>query len=225
MSLLSVVIRPPTRSQLRLNPPCPDLPCPSITSVAWLSPRRWISAPRPRCSCAPTLLSACCGPMCWPAEWTVGAGSGVRVGVPVPAVESAVTVLRDNGAAAPPSILVWREGQPEGWPSSTSRTVGLGSHPKDRSVAEDPRSGLTAAGDRARGRRAASAARAFGRRELENTACKMVGSPPRKPAVFWPNRCSSVTPTGRVAPGCICPSWKGECAVRSPFASRRAMGR
>ncbi len=35
------------------------------------------------------------------------------------------------------------------------------------------------------------------------------GATPRKPAVFWPNRCSSVTPTGRVAPGCIFPSGKG----------------
>ena len=41
------------------------------------------------------------------------------------------------------------KGQPSGWPARASRTVGRGSHPKDRSAAEDPRSGLTAGTDRA----------------------------------------------------------------------------
>ena len=44
-------------------------------------------------------------------------------------------------------------GQPSGWPARAFRTVGRGSHPKDCSAAEDPRSGLTAVGDRARGKR------------------------------------------------------------------------
>ena len=53
--------------------------------------------------------------------------------------------LRDNGAAlrrrtCSQSIA----GQPSGWPARASRTVGRGSHPKDRSAAQDPRSGLTA---------------------------------------------------------------------------------
>ena len=41
------------------------------------------------------------------------------------------------------------KGQPSGWPARASRTVGRGSHPKDRSAAQDPRSGLTAGTDRA----------------------------------------------------------------------------
>ena len=45
----------------------------------------------------------------------------------------------------------------------------------------------------------------------------MPGATPRKPAVFWPNRCSSVTPTGRVAPGCILPPGRGRaCRRRHP---------
>ena len=52
-------------------------------------------------------------------------------------------VIRDNGA----------EGQPSGWPSRAIRTVACGSHPQGRNESEDPRSGLTAAGNRARGTR------------------------------------------------------------------------
>ena len=71
--------------------------------------------------------------------------------------ESAGAVLRDNGAASPtPHFFALKEGQPSGWPSRASRTVGRGSHPKGRSGAEDPRSGLTAAVDRARGGHAPS---------------------------------------------------------------------
>ena len=58
-------------------------------------------------------------------------------------LESAGSVIRDNGA----------EGQPSGWPSRAIRTVDCGSHPQGRSESEDPRSGLTAAGNRARGTR------------------------------------------------------------------------
>ena len=50
---------------------------------------------------------------------------------------------------------------------------------------------------------------------------KKPGATPRKPAVFWPNRCSSVTPTGRVAPGCTLPSGKGE-SPPSPASGRLA---
>ena len=39
----------------------------------------------------------------------------------------------------------WREGTSSGWPVRISRAVGRGGHPKGRSVAEEPRSGLTAA--------------------------------------------------------------------------------
>ena len=53
------------------------------------------------------------------------------------------------------------EGQLPGWPARASRTVSRGSHPEGRSVAEDPRSGLTAAAERARGERVPSEARAF----------------------------------------------------------------
>ena len=61
------------------------------------------------------------------------------------------TVLRDNGAAPRRRTgSQWIKGQPFGWPARDSRTVGRGSHPKDRSAAEDPRSGLTAGTDRAR---------------------------------------------------------------------------
>ena len=65
-------------------------------------------------------------------------------------VRALPAVLRDSGAAR------WRrtlsqsiKGQPSGWPARASRTVGRGSHPKDRSAAQDPRSGLTAGTDRA----------------------------------------------------------------------------
>ena len=51
---------------------------------------------------------------------------------------------------------VLNEGQPSGWPAKVSRTVGRGCHPKGRSVAQDPRSGLTVVVDRARGGRAPS---------------------------------------------------------------------
>ena len=54
-----------------------------------------------------------------------------------------------------------KEGQPSGWPSRIFRTVGRGGHPEGRNGVEDPRSGLTAAVDRARGRHAPSAARAL----------------------------------------------------------------
>ena len=46
-------------------------------------------------------------------------------------------------------FFVLNEGQPFGWPSRAFRTVGRGRHPKDRSEAEDPRSGLTVVTDRA----------------------------------------------------------------------------
>ena len=60
------------------------------------------------------------------------------------------TVLRDNGAAPRRRTCSQSsKGQPSGWPARASRTVGRGSHPKDRSAAEDPRSGLTAGTDRA----------------------------------------------------------------------------
>ena len=65
-------------------------------------------------------------------------------------VRALPAVLRDSGAAR------WRrtlsqsiKGQPSGWPARAFRTVGRGSHPKDRSAAQDPRSGLTAGADRA----------------------------------------------------------------------------
>ena len=48
-----------------------------------------------------------------------------------------------------PRLFVLNEGQPSGWPSRAFRTVGRGRHPKDRSEAEDPRSGLTVVTDRA----------------------------------------------------------------------------
>ena len=60
------------------------------------------------------------------------------------------TVVRDSGAA--PRRRTSRQsikGQPSGWPARNSRTVGRGSHPQDRSAAQDPRSGLTAGTDRA----------------------------------------------------------------------------
>ena len=58
-------------------------------------------------------------------------------------------------------FLKLNEGQLPGWPARASRTVSRGSHPEGRSVAEDPRSGLTAAAERARGERVPSEARAF----------------------------------------------------------------
>ena len=79
------------------------------------------------------------------------------------ALEFPVPVLCDNGAPPQaPRLLPLNEGQPPAGPQGLSRTVGRGSHPKGRSGAKDPRSGLTAADDRARGRRAPSEARAFG---------------------------------------------------------------
>ena len=60
------------------------------------------------------------------------------------------TVLRDNGVARGcRTSRQWIEGQPSGWPARASRTVSRGSHPKGRSAAEDPLSGLTAVVDRA----------------------------------------------------------------------------
>ena len=59
-------------------------------------------------------------------------------------------------------LLSLNEGQPSGWPARASRTVGRGSHPQGRNEVEEPRSGLTAAVDRARGT-PPSAARAIRR--------------------------------------------------------------
>ena len=47
-------------------------------------------------------------------------------------------VLRDNGAAHALRLFVLNEGQPSGWPARALRTVGRGSHPKDRSVSGGP---------------------------------------------------------------------------------------
>ena len=67
------------------------------------------------------------------------------------APDVAVSVLRDIGAAPPTRrFLESRAGQPSGWPARASRTVGRGSHPaRAGAPAEEARSGLTAAGDRA----------------------------------------------------------------------------
>ncbi len=60
---------------------------------------------------------------------------------------------RQRSGSPAPRLFPWNEGQPSGWPARTSRTVGRGCHPQGRNGVEEPRSGLTAAGDRARGRR------------------------------------------------------------------------
>ena len=60
---------------------------------------------------------------------------------------------RQRSGSPSPRLFPWNEGQPPGWPARASRTVGRGCHPKGRNRVEEPRSGLTAAGDRARGRR------------------------------------------------------------------------
>ena len=79
------------------------------------------------------------------------------------ALEFPVPVLLRQRSTSPSAALAPVErGPASGWPARASRTVGRGSHPKGRSGAKDPRSGLTAADDRARGRRAPSEARAFG---------------------------------------------------------------
>ena len=65
-----------------------------------------------------------------------------------------------------------------GWPARASRTVGRGSHPKGPERERRTRaSGLTAAGDRARGKRAPSAARASHWREPKTLANPSAGVP------------------------------------------------
>ena len=60
---------------------------------------------------------------------------------------------RQVSGPAAPRLFPWKKGQPPGWPARASCTVGCGCHPEGRSAAEESRSGLTVAGDRARGRR------------------------------------------------------------------------
>ena len=60
---------------------------------------------------------------------------------------------RHRSGSPAPRLFPWNAGQLSGWPASASRTVGCDCHPQGRSEAKEPRSGLTAAGDRARGRR------------------------------------------------------------------------
>jgi len=93
--------------------------------------------------CASDVEAALCD-----SERVVAPDAGVET---APAKSGAVpTVLRDSGAALRRRACSRSiKGQPSGWPARTSRTVGRGSHPKDRSAAQDPRSGLTAGTDRA----------------------------------------------------------------------------
>ena len=69
--------------------------------------------------------------------------------------ESVRSALRSLPGSMPACSRL-NEGQPPGWPARVPRTVGRGCHPKGRSVAQDPRSGLTVVVDRARGGRAPS---------------------------------------------------------------------
>ena len=58
-------------------------------------------------------------------------------------------IKRCAAAAGLPASTCCHTFRATGWPARASRTLGRGSHPKDRSAAEDPRSGLTAGTDRA----------------------------------------------------------------------------
>ena len=119
--------RPPAQRRLR------DAPQRRLLRPAPCRDHGYVSRIRGRSSWCLDALAVACG----------------REGARDP-VRGVSTVLRDRGAdrrrrTCRQSI----EGQPSGWPARASRTVGRGSHPKDRSVAEDPRSGLTAVADRA----------------------------------------------------------------------------
>ena len=119
--------RPPAQRRLR------DAPQRRLLRPAPCRDHGYVSRIRGRSSWCLDALAVACG----------------REGARDP-VRGVSTVLRDRGADRRRRTCrqsIW--GQPSGWPARASRTVGRGSHPKDRSVAEDPRSGLTAVADRA----------------------------------------------------------------------------
>ena len=103
----------------------------------------------------------------WRSNWVPG-------GEPLP--RSTAAKLTDKRRAQVSRLLPLNEGQPSGWPARASRTVGRGGHPQGRNEVKEPRSGLTAAVDRARGRRLRAKRGPYGASVLRMVWCMRSGA-------------------------------------------------